>query len=150
MVQLGKVCIYPVALRVRGHTTIHVNSHSHSSSILALGERHCRALPRARELITIKVSISTLDDEMISVSVERPSPGKGLCDELRGEWQGIRAAAIQAAERPACRRIRGRRVWRSSACLVPNERLSIRHQGSRVFGVPTNYSGAVEALRRML
>ena len=56
----------------RAKMTLHVNSHSHSSSILALGERHRRAFPRAREISIIEVPVSTLDDEMSFVSFERP------------------------------------------------------------------------------
>lgn len=73
MARFGSVCIYPVALGEQsGEVLFHVNSHSHSNSILALGERHRRAFPHAREIDTIKVKISTLDHEMEVVELERP------------------------------------------------------------------------------
>jgi FkbM family methyltransferase len=71
--RLGDVHVYPLALGAEGgEVTMHVNSHSHSSSILALGERHRRAFPGAREVDAIKVNISTLDLQMKSMSLERP------------------------------------------------------------------------------
>lgn len=67
------VHVYPIALGgQRGEAMFHVNSHSHSSSILELGERHRKAFPHAREIETIKVPLSTLDREMALVSLERP------------------------------------------------------------------------------
>jgi len=72
--QLGGVCVYPIALGEQGGEVVfNVNSHSHSSSILSLGERHLRAFPWAREIKTIKVPISTLDREMKSISWEHPA-----------------------------------------------------------------------------
>jgi len=63
--RLGGVRIYPVALGEQaGEATIHVNSHSHSSSILSLGDRHRQAFPGAREIQTIRVPVSTLDREL--------------------------------------------------------------------------------------
>src|SRR5712691_1997250 len=71
--RLADVHVYPLALGAEsGETTMHVNSHSHSSSILALGERHRRAFPSAREIGDIKVKMSTLDLEMNSMFLERP------------------------------------------------------------------------------
>jgi FkbM family methyltransferase len=73
VLRLGGVLVYPVALGAEcGEVTMHVNSHSHSSSILALGERHRRAFPDAREIDDIKVRMSTLDVEMKSLSLEGP------------------------------------------------------------------------------
>jgi FkbM family methyltransferase len=70
---LGGVRVYPVALGEQdGEVTMHVNSHSHSSSILGLGERHRKAFPDAREIGTIRVPVSTLDRELESVSLENP------------------------------------------------------------------------------
>jgi len=67
------VRVYPVALGEHaGEVTIHVNSHSHSSSILSLGDRHRQAFPGAREIQTIRVPVSTLDRELESVSLENP------------------------------------------------------------------------------
>jgi len=71
--RLRDVHVYPLALGAEGgEVTMHINSHSHSSSILALGERHRRAFPGAREIGDIKVKMSTLDLEMKSMSLERP------------------------------------------------------------------------------
>ncbi len=65
--------IHPIALGERdGSVQFHVNSHSHSSSILSIGERHRKAFPNAREISTIDVPLSTLDRAMESVTLERP------------------------------------------------------------------------------
>jgi FkbM family methyltransferase len=70
---LGGVRVYPLALGGEsGEVTMHVNSHSHSSSMLALGERHKRAFPGAREIDSIKVNMSTLDLVMKPIPLERP------------------------------------------------------------------------------
>lgn len=71
--RLDRVHVYPVALGAGdGEVIMHVNSHSHSSSVLALGERHRRAFPEAKEIQTIRVPMSTLDRELRSVSLESP------------------------------------------------------------------------------
>ena len=73
VVKLADVCVYPIALGGQsGEVMFHVNSHSHSSSVLALGELHHKAFPHAREMHTIKVPLSTLDFEMRSISLEGP------------------------------------------------------------------------------
>jgi FkbM family methyltransferase len=70
---LHKVRVYPVALGDKsGEAIFHVNSHSHSSSILSLGDRHRKAFPDAREVQTLRVRLSTLDRELESVSLENP------------------------------------------------------------------------------
>lgn len=43
------------------HRELHLNSHSHSSSLLALGPGHREAFPDAREVATIGIEMSTLD-----------------------------------------------------------------------------------------
>ena len=71
--RLGGIRVYAVALGEHGgEVAMHVNSHSHSSSILTLGERHRKAFPHAREAQMIRVPISTLDRELNSVSLENP------------------------------------------------------------------------------
>jgi FkbM family methyltransferase len=71
--KLAGVRVYAIALGEQsGEVVFHVNSHSHSSSILALGDRHRRAFPHAREMHTIKVPVSTLDLEMKSIPLEGP------------------------------------------------------------------------------
>jgi len=70
---LGCVHIYPVALgKESGEIMFHVNSHSHSSSILSLGKVHRAAFPRARQIYDIKVAMSKLDQELAVVSLEAP------------------------------------------------------------------------------
>jgi len=70
---LESVRVYPVALGAEaGEATLHVNSHSHSSSFLKLGARHRSAFPRAEEMYTIKVPLSTLDEAMQTGSLEPP------------------------------------------------------------------------------
>ncbi len=69
--ELSSVRVYPVALGDKsGELMFHVNSHSHSSSFLALGKRHREAFPHAKEIDTIKVAVSTLDSEMQSVALD--------------------------------------------------------------------------------
>src|SRR5882672_2747054 len=63
--KLAGVRVYPTALGGQGGKVVfHVNSHTHSSSILSLGGRHRQAFPAAKETRTIEVPISTLDWEM--------------------------------------------------------------------------------------
>jgi FkbM family methyltransferase len=70
---LDCVHVYPVALgKESGEVMFHVNSHSHSSSVLPLGEVHRAAFPCARQIYDIKVAMSTLDQELAVVSLEAP------------------------------------------------------------------------------
>lgn len=71
--KLGNVSVYPIALGGKsGEVIFHVNSHSHSSSILPLGEAHRNAFPWAQETHTIKVPICTLDVAMESIPLDGP------------------------------------------------------------------------------
>ncbi len=71
--KLGAIHVYPVALgSLSADASIHVNSHSHSSSFLSLGERHREAFPSASEVGTVEVSMSTLDLQMSSVALRGP------------------------------------------------------------------------------
>jgi FkbM family methyltransferase len=89
--RLRGVRVYPVALgEQEGEVTMHVNSHSHSSSILGLGERHRKAFPDAREVQTIRVAISTLDRELKSVPLEDPIL-------LKLDVQGYEAQVLEGA-----------------------------------------------------
>jgi FkbM family methyltransferase len=89
--RLGDARVYPIALGAQsGEVVMHVNSHSHSSSILGLGERHRRAFPRAREIDQIKVKMSTLDLEMERMSFERPTL-------LKLDVQGYESQVLQGA-----------------------------------------------------
>lgn len=44
-----------------GQREFHLNSHSHSSSLLSLGHGHREAFPNAREIAAIAIQMSTLD-----------------------------------------------------------------------------------------
>lgn len=70
---LSNVCVYQVALGdSEGEVTFHVNSHSHSSSILPLADTHKAAFPDAVECRDIRVRMSTLDAMMINVPLQPP------------------------------------------------------------------------------
>ncbi len=70
---LSRIKVYPLALGERqGHCTVNVNSHSHSSSILALGKSHLRAFPDARAVRTVEVELSTLDAIFDHVELKPP------------------------------------------------------------------------------
>ena len=54
------VKVYPLALgEKQGHTAFHINSHSQSSSVLALDKSHLDAFPGQREARTIDVGLDT-------------------------------------------------------------------------------------------
>jgi FkbM family methyltransferase len=46
-----------------GVAELTINTHSHSSSLLRLNDRHKQAFPDAREAATVQVKVNTLDDE---------------------------------------------------------------------------------------
>ncbi len=63
----------PLALgETPGEAAFHVNSHTHSSSVLALAENHKRAFPSAREVRTIPICVSTLDREYEAADLMGP------------------------------------------------------------------------------
>jgi FkbM family methyltransferase len=71
--KLPNVAVYPTALGERkGSCTFHVNSHTQSSSILALGKHHLDAFPNERETHTIEVSLTTLDAVFENVELRPP------------------------------------------------------------------------------
>jgi FkbM family methyltransferase len=89
--QIGRVRVYPLALGdVPGEALLHVNSLSHSSSLLTLGERHRQAFPDAREVSTVKVPVSTLDRELHSVLLQG-------CTLLKLDVQGYEARVLEGA-----------------------------------------------------
>lgn len=91
VVSLGNVSIYPIALGDdEGEVTFHVNSHSHSSSILPLSKNHMEAFPDAREVNEIKVKVSTLDKTFVSVELASPVL-------LKLDVQGYEAQALRGA-----------------------------------------------------
>lgn len=60
--KLDAVKVYPFALGdQQGEAQIHINSHSHSSSLLPLDSAHQQAFPSWRELGEKRVPVSTLD-----------------------------------------------------------------------------------------
>jgi FkbM family methyltransferase len=88
---LGNVKVYPIALGDDdGEVIFHVNSHSHSSSILPLSKNHLEAFPDAREVNEIKVKVSTLDKTFASVELAAPVL-------LKLDVQGYEAQALRGA-----------------------------------------------------
>ncbi len=70
---LGNVIVYPLALgESEGEVSFHVNTHSHSSSVLPLAQTHRDAFPKARETRVIKVKLSTLDRVFANVEFRSP------------------------------------------------------------------------------
>ncbi|MDD5329771.1 MAG: FkbM family methyltransferase [Sulfuricella sp.] len=71
---LGNVTTYELALgEEEGEVEFHVNSHSHSSSILPLAPSHLQAFPDAREHSRIRVEVSTLDRIFGDIDLQRPA-----------------------------------------------------------------------------
>lgn len=88
---LKNVQVYPLALGdEKGEAAFHVNSHSHSSSILPLTGNHREAFPQAREVDTIRVTLSTLDQ--VFADVELPGPVL-----LKLDVQGYEARVLRGA-----------------------------------------------------
>lgn len=70
---LENVTVYPVALGDNeGEALIHLNSYSHSSSVLSLARAHRDAFPEAKEVGTVAVEMTTLD--LITEKLELRSP----------------------------------------------------------------------------
>jgi FkbM family methyltransferase len=71
--RLKHVTVYSLALGERdGHSSMHVNSYSLSSSILSLAPAHLRAFPYATEVSTVQVPVSTIDKIFESVCLTGP------------------------------------------------------------------------------
>jgi FkbM family methyltransferase len=95
--KLSTVHVFPMALGERkGEVPFHINSHSHSSSILALGELHRASFPNALETHTVHVPMSTLDCELSSVSMEGPVL-------LKLDVQGYEPQVLQGATKTLTR-----------------------------------------------
>ncbi len=89
---LDNIVIYQLAVGDElGEIPFHVNSHSHSSSILTLADEHMGAFPDAREVGTIQVPLSTLDDVFADIELCRPIL-------LKFDVQGYEAQAVRGAE----------------------------------------------------
>jgi|SRR5579885_648628 len=70
---LPNITVYPIGLgAAEGTAVLHVNAHSHSSSMLALAPAHLTAFPAAREIGTVEVKVSTLDAVFRSQPFESP------------------------------------------------------------------------------
>ncbi len=88
---LGNVKVYPIALGdEEGEVAFHVNSHSHSSSILPLSSNHLEAFPDAREVNSIRVKVSTLDRVFSGIELAAPVL-------LKLDVQGYEAQALRGA-----------------------------------------------------
>jgi FkbM family methyltransferase len=71
--KFDRVAVHELALGNReGEVAFHVNSHSHSSSVLRLASTHKQAFPDAVETGVIAVKISTLDAIAPGLSLEPP------------------------------------------------------------------------------
>ena len=88
---LGNVMVHPIALGdIEGEAAFHVNSHSHSSSILPLTSNHLEAFPDAREVSAIQVKVSTLDKVFSGIKLTAPVL-------LKLDVQGYEAQALRGA-----------------------------------------------------
>jgi len=74
-----------------GVLDFHLNTHSHSSSFLSLGEKHREAFPEAREISVIPVRVSTLDRECAGLQFTHPVL-------LKIDVQGFESAVIRGAQ----------------------------------------------------
>ncbi len=89
---LNNISVYPIAVGdSEGEVQFHVNSHSHSSSILPLTSSHRQAFPDARESNEIKVNVSTLDKILSGVDIITPCL-------LKLDVQGYEVHALRGAE----------------------------------------------------
>jgi FkbM family methyltransferase len=85
------VTVYPVAVgAVDGELSLHVNSHSHSSSLLSLSANHTAAFPDARELGAIPVQVKALDGALSGVELKGPVL-------LKLDVQGFESEALKGA-----------------------------------------------------
>lgn len=90
--ELGNVVVYPFALgEAEDETSLRVNTHSHSSSVLPLARAHRDAFPDAREAGEIWVKVSTLDQ--VFSGVELPGPVLLKLDVQGYEAQVLRGGA---------------------------------------------------------
>lgn len=88
---LPNVLVYPLALgEAEGEVSFHVNSHSHSSSILPLAKSHLMAFPDAREVNMIQVKLCTLDKVFADIELSSPVM-------LKLDVQGYEAQVLRGA-----------------------------------------------------
>lgn len=89
--------VYPVACGdFIGSTAFHVNTLSHSSSILPLAARHLEAFPQYREATTIEVKVQTLDSLLPTIA---PSGLTLLKIDVQGFEAKVLAGAAEALTR---------------------------------------------------
>lgn len=90
--ELRSVRAFPFAI---GSSTreveFHVNSYNLSSSVLPLGNGHKSAFPSVKEETTIQVAMTTLDDSIKGLPIERPCL-------LKIDVQGYEAEVINGAK----------------------------------------------------
>lgn len=97
---LQNVLVYPIGLGDKtGELNFHVNSHSHSSSILPLSKNHSIAFPNAKEMKVIQIEVSTLDD--VFSDIELPSPVLLKLDVQGYEAQVLRGG-VETLKRVNC------------------------------------------------
>jgi FkbM family methyltransferase len=88
---LPQVEAHPLALgEAAGERQFHLNAHSHSSSLLPLGRGHREAFPSAREVGSILIKVSTLDQFFNSLELSPPVL-------LKLDVQGYEAKVIEGA-----------------------------------------------------
>jgi FkbM family methyltransferase len=88
---LSNIAVYPLALGEKpGEVDFNVNSHSHSSSVLSLSEHHKEAFPEAREVGSVKVKMTTLDEVLGSSALPAPVL-------LKLDVQGYEAQVLKGA-----------------------------------------------------
>lgn len=89
---LPEIKVYEQALGERSGTVdFHVNTHSHSSSILPLAGSHLDAFPEARESGVIRVPLSTLDEVFSGIKLAGPVL-------LKLDVQGYELPALQGGK----------------------------------------------------
>ena len=86
------IVVFPLALGdQKGEVSFFVNTHSHSSSILRLGEAHSQSFPEAQESSEIRVQVDTLDSVLSDVHIAAPSL-------LKIDVQGYEIHVLQGAK----------------------------------------------------
>ena len=83
---------YSLAIgEIEKEVELHINTHSHSSSILPLGEAHLRSFPYAQEVGLTTVQMKTLDGMMADEALASPVL-------LKIDVQGYEAKVLEGAE----------------------------------------------------
>lgn len=94
---LPQIETQPLALaEAPGRREFHLNAHSHSSSLLPLGKGHREAFPEAREVGTIPIQVSTLDEFFAGLELAPPVL-------LKLDVQGYEAKVIEGGSKTLAR-----------------------------------------------